>query len=114
MKRLLATLVVGALLVPRAQMSVDAARSNLGPEPDVSSVWTGKVAKALSFGFADVLADLYWMRAIQYYGTQKQIGTGFANLYPLLDTAVELDPRFSIVYRYGAVFLSEPLPIGAG
>jgi hypothetical protein len=80
----------------------------------VSSVWTGRVVKALSLGFSDLLADLYWMRAIQYYGTQKLAGTGFANLAPLLETAAELDHRFSIVYRYGAVFLSEPSPVGAG
>ncbi len=86
----------------------------MGPEPDVSSVWTGRVVRVLSLGFADLLADLYWMRAVQYYGTQKLNGTGFANLSPLLETAAELDQRFSIVYRYGAVFLSEPSPIGAG
>lgn len=86
----------------------------MGPDPDVTSVWTGRVVRALSFGFSDLLADLYWMRAVQYYGTQKVSGAGFANLLPLLETAAELDPRFSIVYRYGAVFLSEQPPIGAG
>jgi hypothetical protein len=88
----------------------------MGPEPDVSSVWTGPVVKAFSFGFADALADLYWLRAIQYYGREKVANapTGYADLAPLLETAAELDPRFEIVYRYGAVFLSEPPPIGAG
>lgn len=114
MRALLAVLLVSAGLVPVSQWKVDEVRSSLGPEPDVSSVWTGRVVKALSFGYSDLLADLYWMRAIQYYGTQKLNGTGFANLSPLLETAAELDPRFSIVYRYGAVFLSEPSPVGAG
>jgi len=72
------------------------------------------VVRALSGGYADLLADLYWMRAVQYYGRQKNAGAGFANLRPLLETAAELDHRFRIVYRYGAVFLSEPVPIGAG
>ncbi len=107
-------LLVAAGIVPAAQSRVDEARRSLGPEPDVSSVWTGRVVKALSVGFSDLLADLYWMRAVQYYGAQKLAGTGFANLSPLLETAAELDHRFSIVYRYGAVFLSEPIPIGAG
>lgn len=114
MKRLIAALLVAGGLVPAAQSRVDEDRGAMGPEPDVSSVWTGRVMKALSAGFSDLLADLYWMRAVQYYGTQKIAGTGFANLSPLLETAAELDPRFSIVYRYGAVFLSEPSPIGAG
>jgi len=113
-KRLIAALLMAGGLVPAAQSRVDGERSAMGPEPDVSSVWTGRVMKALSAGFSDLLADLYWMRAVQYYGTQKIAGTGFANLSPLLETAAELDPRFSIVYRYGAVFLSEQSPIGAG
>lgn len=86
----------------------------MGPEPDTSSVWTGRVVRAFSLGYSDLLADLYWMRAIQYYGRQKLAETGFADLAPLLETAAELDHRFSIVYRYGAVFLSEPSPVGAG
>ena len=114
MKKLIAVLVIAAGIVPAAQSRVDSVRNSMGPEPDVSSVWTGRVVKSLSVGFSDLLADLYWMRAIQYYGTQKLNGTGFANLSPLLETAGELDHRFSIVYRYGAVFLSEPNPIGAG
>jgi hypothetical protein len=114
MKGLVAALLISAGVVPLAQSRVDKARSSMGPEPDVSSVWTGRVVKALSVGFSDLLADLYWMRAVQYYGTQKIAGTGFANLAPLLETAAELDHRFSIVYRYGAVFLSEPAPVGAG
>ncbi len=114
MKRLLLVLLLAALLAPWAQSRVDLARKEMGPEPDTSSVWTGRVVRALSLGYSDLLADLYWMRAIQYYGRQKLAGAGFADLAPLLDTAAELDPRFSIVYRYGAVFLSEAAPVGAG
>lgn len=114
MKRLAAVLLAGAFVVPIAQTRIDDTRSQLGPEPDTSSVWTGRVVRALSIGYADLLADLYWMRAVQYYGRQKNAGAGFANLLPLLETAAELDHRFLIVYRYGAVFLSEPVPIGVG
>ena len=35
-------------------------------------------------------------------------------LYPLLDLATTLDPRFTIGYRFGAIFLAEPHPGGAG
>ena len=37
------------------------AKAALGPEPDVSSVWTGPVVRALSLGFADFLADKPFM-----------------------------------------------------
>jgi hypothetical protein len=35
-------------------------------------------------------------------------------LYPLLDLVTMLDPRFSVAYRFGAVFLSETPPNGPG
>lgn len=116
MKALIASFLTAALLVPTTQSKVDAAKAALGPEPDVSSVWTGPVVRALSLGFSDFLADIYWLRAVQYYGRQKLEGapTSYADLRPLLETAAELDPRFEICYRYGAVFLSEPKPVGAG
>lgn len=116
MKKQAAAFLIAALLVPALQSRIDGAVERMGPEPDVSSVWTGPVVRAFSLGFSDVLADLYWLRAVQYYGRQKlaDAPTGYADLSPLLETAAELDPRFEIVYRYGAVFLSEPLPVGAG
>ncbi len=35
-------------------------------------------------------------------------------LGPLVDITTTLDPRFELAYRYGAIFLSEPRPTGAG
>jgi hypothetical protein len=32
----------------------------------------------------------------------------------LIDITTELDPRLAIAYKYGATFLAEPAPIGAG
>jgi primosomal protein N'' len=116
MKAPIASFLIAAFLVPATQSRLDSAKAALGPEPDVSSVWTGPVVRALSLGFSDFLADIYWLRAVQYYGRQKLEGapTSYADLRPLLETAAELDPRFEMVYRYGAVFLSEPRPVGAG
>ena len=115
MKAVLA-LVTALAFVPLSQIRVDRRLESLGPPPDTRSVWTGPVVRAFSFGFRDVLADLYWLRAIQYYGREKIGGAAdsYVDLLPLLDTAAELDPRYLIVYRYGAVFLSEAPPAGAG
>ena len=35
-------------------------------------------------------------------------------LYPLLDLTTTLDPHFSVAYRFGSIFLSEPYPAGPG
>ena len=70
---------------------------------------------ALSFdAFA---ADVYWIRTVQHYGSTK-LATGTSKqydlLYPLLDLTTSLDPYFDVAYRFGAVFLAEPYPSGAG
>ena len=116
MNRRVVAFLLAASAVPVSLNRVDGVMAQLGPEPDVSSVWTGPVVRAFSLGFADVLADLYWLRAVQYYGRQKtaEAPSGYADLAPLLETAAELDPRFELVYLYGSVFLSEQMPIGAG
>jgi tetratricopeptide (TPR) repeat protein len=63
-----------------------------------------------------LVADVYWMRAIQHFGRERQgLGTGrYAQLHGLLDLATSLDPHFVIAYRFGALFRAEPRPGGAG
>ena len=84
--------------------------------------------------YAPLAADLYWIRAIQYYGGLKHrlnpewnrdgrpapvagpaaADDRYALLYPMLDITTTLDRRFNIAYRFGAIFLAEPYPSGAG
>jgi tetratricopeptide (TPR) repeat protein len=78
----------------------------------------------MSLGFRALNADLYWIRALQYYGGIQQAhregrrpldpGSEYADLFPFLDLATSLDPQFNIAYRFGAIFLSEPPPGGPG
>jgi len=90
-------------------------------------VTSGTAARRLSFGFNTLAADLYWIRAIQYYGGMKLRSGDVAGgapgvrqapdyklLYPLLDLTTSLDPGFNIAYRFGSIFLAEPVPRGAG
>lgn len=71
----------------------------------------------MALSFDSVVADVYWIRTLQYFGTTRRSGQTERNydlLYPLLDIATTLDPRFSIAYRFGAIFLTEPFPDGPG
>ena len=72
----------------------------------------------LVLGFDSLAADVYWIRAIQHYGGDRLRATEtyqkYELLYPLLDITTTLDPQFNIAYRFGAIFLSEPYPGGAG
>ncbi len=76
---------------------------------------SGATASRLMLSFKAIAADVYWMRTIQYYGRERKstAQTGrFALLNPLLDLTTTLDPRFNIVYRFGAIFLSIDPPDG--
>ena len=76
--------------------------------------------RGYSLGAEGLAADWYWMRALQYLGT-KMIETEMHPgmdlkplnprlLYPMLDNASTLDPRFMTVYIYGATVLPEVDP----
>jgi len=78
---------------------------------------SGAAVKRLALSYDALLADLYWMRALQYFGkTRLDPGRDkrYDELYPLLDITTTLDPRFTIAYRFGAVFLAETYPDGPG
>jgi hypothetical protein len=94
-------------------------------EDDALYVTSPNTARRLSLAYQSVAADLYWIRALQYFGGTKRIvdagGTiidpgrrQYAGLYPLLDLTTSLDPRFNLAYRFGALFLSEAAPGGPG
>jgi tetratricopeptide (TPR) repeat protein len=71
--------------------------------------------KRLSLGYEGLLADVYWTRAVQYYGGVHHEGGGrYELLWPLLNITTQLDSHIMPAYEYGATFLSAPPPMGAG
>jgi tetratricopeptide (TPR) repeat protein len=74
-----------------------------------------KVLKRASLGYDGLLADIYWTRAVQYFGGRHHDGAQSYNLlYPLLDITTHLDPQLVAAYQFGASFLAPPPPDGAG
>lgn len=69
----------------------------------------------VSLGYGGLLADVYWTRAVQYYGGIHRAGGGnYGLLWPLLNITTQLDPHIIPAYLYGATFLSAKPPDGAG
>ena len=94
---------------------------------DAIYLTSGTTVRRLAAGYTALAADLYWIRAVQYFGGERLRmfdpaaaagGTppsdGYAQLYPLLNLTTTLDPRFNIAYRFGALFLAETSPGGPG
>jgi hypothetical protein len=98
------------------QARIDAHLGAFRAQHEVLYLWSGKHVRRLFPGFETLAADVYWLRAVQYFGGQKVFArdTRMELLEPLLDITVTLDPRMEVAYRYGAIFLAEPVPVGAG
>jgi hypothetical protein len=124
---------VALLLVAAVQLQAARERAYPSPEEAEESVYfrSGEALRHVTGAYSALFADLYWIRAIQYYGGTKRHLDGrdammvaaaepppsiavdaYPLLYPLLDITTTLDPRFNIAYRFGAIYLAEPYPRG--
>ncbi len=103
-------------LVPLIQTRLDVALGADGLPEGRLYLRTGAEVKRLVPGFEGLMADIYWLRTVQYYGGQRAFSPDphYPLLRPLIDITTRLNPRFELAYRYGAIFLSEPRPNGAG
>ena len=108
-------LAVGSV-VPAAVDALDRELDALGARSEVLYLRTGEEVRRLCPGFEGVMGGIYWLRAVQYYGSQRAFSEEkrYDNLGPLIEITNALDPRLELAYRYGALFLAEPWPAGPG
>jgi len=103
-----------ALIVP-LQHWTDAHSATALVEDEALYLSNGDQVKRLAFGYDALLADVYWMRAIQHFGEKALANRNPANptrtppllLYPLLDVTTTLDPQYIEPYRFGGFFLAD-------
>ena len=82
---------------------------------EVLYISSPKLLKRLSLGYEGLLADIYWTRAVQYFGDKHHAGAqDYRLLAPLLEITTYLDPHLLVAYDYGANFLAPAPPNGAG
>jgi len=113
---LAACLACAALLKP-VQDRIEIHLQSNAADPDLLYFSSPSMVRSLALGYDSLLADLYWMRTIQYYGRRDKADrrpVRYRNLAALLDITTTLDPDLIDAYRAGSIFLSEPEPIGAG
>jgi hypothetical protein len=110
----LLVLVVSAVTV---QLELDYRLRPPPARPGVLWMRSPALMQKLTLGFHTLWADVYWIRAVQYFGGTRLSRTKdktYEALYPLLDITTTLDPHFSTAYRLGAILLSESYPNGPG
>lgn len=112
-----ALILAAAGLVPPLQDRLDVRLGARAPDPDLLYFSSPGAVRRLALGYGSLAADVYWMRAIQYYGRREEAArrpVRYKNLASLLDIATTLDPDLLDAYRAGSAFLAEPEPAGAG
>jgi len=109
----LVQLVVAVVLLQR---TIDDRFGEYRATEEILYIENGEALKKIVLGFESLAADLYWLRTVQYFGGQRLYSTDkrFELLEPLLNITTTLDPHLKVAYTYGATFLSEPRPTGAG
>src|SRR5690242_15959699 len=82
---------------------------------EVLYISSPKVLKGMSLGYDGLLADIYWTRAVQYFGNRHHDGAQrYDLLAPLLEITTGLDPHLLVAYEYGTNFLAPKPPGGGG
>jgi tetratricopeptide (TPR) repeat protein len=109
-------LIVFLALSVVAQNWIDAQRRGSPAVEATLYISSGEAIKRASLGFDGLMADIYWIRTLLYFGEEFERHRG-ANQYfdvsrlkllqPLLEITVELDPKLIAAYRFGAVFLPD-------
>jgi len=97
------------------QRSIDQSRSKFRAIENTLYL-TSSMLKKVSLGYYELISDIYWLRALQYFGdSESNISTKDSDLlFNYFDIITDLDPNFINAYRFGGSFLSEPVPIGLG
>lgn len=110
-----ALLLSGFVCVWQLQERVDSERTRLRLESEELTLRSPGVMKRLSLEYSPLLGAIYWTRAVQYFGWKhREHDSNLDQLWPLLDIATTLDPNLTIAYHFGATFLSDASPRGAG
>jgi len=108
-------LLAGFMGVWKLQHALDKQRARLSEERDYVLLSSPKLIQAVSLEYAPLMADFYWTRVVQFYGNKHVRGdANLEELWPLLDITTTLDPNLLPAYHFGAIFLSQRAPAGAG
>ena len=114
------TIVAAALLVfaLAAQTMVvrklDDLRAGAALE-EVLYIPSSQAIRRLSLNHPGLAANIYWTRAVQYFGEKhNRRSVRYDLLWPLLDITTDLDPNLLVAYEFGSIFLAQQPPEGAG
>ncbi len=79
------------------------------PEPleELSYYPSGRHLKLLAMGHPETVADLAWLRAVQYYGEHRETDMRFTRMRHVFDILTALAPDFVPAYVFGGFALAQ-------
>jgi tetratricopeptide (TPR) repeat protein len=103
---------VGAVLAMLAAAygagrSAASAQNASGDPYELMYLPEGKILRAASLGHRSFLADIVWLRTIQYYGEQRLTTRNYDQAERLFQVIYDLAPTFKGATRFGALVLSQ-------
>jgi Flp pilus assembly protein TadD len=101
--------LAGTLGVAAWQLAALAAQRLPRPHPleELSYYPSGQLLAPATLGHAETVADLAWLRAVQYYGEHRSTDMRFARLFHVFDILTSLSPHFIPAYIFGGFALAQ-------
>lgn len=73
--------------------------------PELFYYPSGQFLQEAALGYNEAVADIAWIRTIQYYGEHKKTDQRFDLMFHLCDVITDLDPKFEEPYVFGSFVL---------
>lgn len=77
------------------------------PLEELSYYPSGQHLRPATLGHAESVADLAWLRAVQYYGEHRMTDNRFTRMSHVFEILTSLAPRFIPAYVFGAFALAQ-------
>ncbi len=108
MKKIYRTLIILLLFAIIANFSyrIDLNRAESERVGELAYFPSGYMIRTLAIGNQAMLADIIWLRFIQYYGEHRMTDLQYEYMYHILDILTTLDPHFVHAYNLGALMLT--------
>ena len=68
---------------------------------------SGRALKPAALGHAETMADLAWLRAVQYYGEHRETDVRFSQMQHVFEILCTLSPQFESPCVFGAFALAQ-------
>lgn len=73
---------------------------------DLKYLPSGKFLKPASLGYQNLLASMFWVKTVGYFGSHVLTDRQYPYLYQLVDVVTTLDPLFEYPYEFGGIVLA--------